>query len=380
MKSREEIQQEALEAIESNDYNGFLFAATGFGKTKVALDALQSYHNKINQGKYLWVVPTTRLRDVGVPKEIDKWASNLKYSIDLVCYASLHKVLVSKYDIIIADECHHITEKVLESLCHKKKLIGISATPPEEKDRRDLLFTLGKEIFSYSLDEAVEAGIVDDYEIIIIKMELDSSSKNIPIKYNKNSDKQQKGFKTTEKANYEYLDSMMRKAFASKNDARIKSAMFKRQDALYTYKSKILAAQQLIKKLYSPSDRVLIFTARTNVADRLHEHRYHSKDKTGIDEFTSHRTNKLSTCKALDEGENLGKLDSIFIHQINSKVRIITQRIGRSIRLSDKEHSKVYILCYANTQDEKWVHKAVRKFKNVRVVYLHDVLNNYVSI
>lgn len=396
---RDIIQQQAVKAVVDNNYCGFVFAATGVGKTKIVIDVLNDYKKSNSDAKFLWLVPRVRLRDHEVPQEITKWGSTVSNEdIDVCCYASIDKYNIDDYDIIVADECHHITERVYNYLVNSR-LIGITATEPEEKDKVNMLNSLGKVVFRYTIDEAVKDSVVDNYEVYIILMDLDDSKKDI-LAGNK-----KKRFKVSEKKNYEYLDSSYMKTIYSLNslNSRIKrvkdASEFKilnrqisinianqrrflqqRTEALYTYRSKIEASKKLLDLLYTEDDRLLILTQRISVADELHTYRYHSKNKSGLESFMKGETNRLSACNALDEGNNLGYLDSIFMHQVRSTERSLVQRIGRSIRLSSKDKARIYIMCYKDTQDEKWVDNAVKNITNIQKVELDDVLSGKIKI
>lgn len=391
---RDTVQKQAVETVHKADFNALIFAATGIGKTKIGFDCIKLYLSLNPGSKFLWLVPTTRLRDHTVPQEKEKWAPDVE--LDILCYASIQKADIESYDIIVADECHHITPRVYEYLKKKKNFIGLSATPPEEEERIEILDSLSNDKFIYTLDEAVEAQVVDDYEVVIIKLRLDNSIKYIEAGNKKNR------FKVTEKKQYEYCDSQVRKAQYSITSIRSmkKAAMRKgniakakaydkkiasqeylvkrfssmRMNALYTFKYKIACSSKIIEKLYTDKERVLILSQRIAVAEELHPHVFHSKDKSGLEKFESGETNMLSACNALDEGENLGKLDSVFIQQVRSKGRQLVQRIGRSIRKSDKEKAMIYIMCYAWSQDEKWVNNAVKGLKSVKTVTYEDFI------
>lgn len=377
----DQIQSSVVESAVANDYNGFIYAATGFGKTKTVLDILKKYSKYYPSPKFLWVVPTSKLRDKGVPDEISKWnATHL--DIDIICYASLHKLdnKDSIYDIIVLDECHHINENRYNYIKDKsKKYIGITATKPVEEDRLELLESLGDTIFEYTLDEAVKDNIVDDYEIIVIQMNLDRYKKYIEVGRKDNK------FLVSEQKNYDYLDAQFRRSLIlkkhnPKNTWQFTNAVQKRASALYTYQSKIDAAKELLDILYNDEQRVLIVSQRIEVSNQLCEYRYHSEDRNGYEPFIKGEVNRLSACSSLDEGENLPNLDSVFIVSSSSKTRQLVQRCGRSVRKSDKDKARIYILCYSNTQDEKWVDQAVKGFKNVTYTTLKEIKNKHSKI
>ena len=107
------VQDHAYMAWKRAGKRGTVQAATGVGKTRIALRAL---HEELvmNPGALCYiVVPTETLRDTDWPAEMV--AAGYEYMVDSpninrLCWASLDKEKpIKDVDLIILDEIHHMT-------------------------------------------------------------------------------------------------------------------------------------------------------------------------------------------------------------------------------------------------------------------------------
>ncbi len=351
--SREALQTEAL-----NEWlklrRGLLVLPTGTGKTKVAIDAIKT----IKPRKVLVIVPTEKLRDVTWPDELKKWG--LKKKLEIVCYASLAKIKRRTFDLVIMDEAHRITEnnRVFFENNKVKYVLGMTATNP--KDKYDLLKDICPIVYSASLDQAIDAGAVADYEIEIIYLNLDDKEKYISAGNAKNR------FLTTEVGQYKFLNQRINKMRYSGKDVP-EFFYMNRMRFIYNLRSKTRLAKDLIERL-PEQERLLIFCGSIEQAEEVCDNFYHSKSNdTALSNFITGKINKLSAVKALNEGINIPKIDAALIVQLNSKELDLVQRIGRVLRTDKSKPAKVYILVSIGTQDEVWANKATAYFDQTKI-------------
>jgi superfamily II DNA or RNA helicase len=389
---KNKIQQEALQAWIAAGRKGAVYIATGVGKTKIAIDAMDSYIDGIP--KVLVAVPTERLRDIGWKEEFVKWNSpvyDIMKEIETICYASLDGVEGNSYDLVVLDEAHNITpaNASLFSKNKTKDILVLTATEPEDMVKRDLIRNLGvKTVYTLDLDQAVMMGIASPYNITIITMPLDNSEKYVK------SGRKDAYFYQTELQKYLYLTKMTQ-------NTNSKRERIQRMQFIHKAKYKSLAAISLLETIPEHL-KTLIFCSNKRQAiqvcqkrffskpsltpknklnpEKVAEHEYLMSGYSGsvdIAEWVEADRGQMSCVEALNEGVNLGKIDIAFIVQLNSKRLHFIQRVGRILRYYRNHTGEIIIMTYENTVDLEWANKAIRglNLRKIRYVQYQDILS-----
>lgn len=355
-KTKDEYQRESVQAIINNPFNSLVIAATGVGKSKIAIDFCKLFDKK---AKILLVVPTEELRDENWKAEFKTWNQLEFYedNIERCCYASLNKLKNKIYDLVILDEIQHITANNFEFFNQNKvnKILALTATEPAEFAKKDLLKKLKLvTVTNISIDEAVENELISPFEIIIVDCYLDDKLKYLPFGSKKNQ------YFLTEQIAYNKLTKDLEYATLSMNFRRKEQLTFQRMRLIYNSLEKTNNAKWTLDNLITEQERTLIFCGSIKQAELLHPNTYHSKtnDKNLI-RFKNEEINKLSCVDALNEGHNFPNLDSAIITQVKSKERHLIQRIGRIVRYRLNHLGKIYIFVVKDTVDEGWLHTAI---------------------
>lgn len=367
-KIKDKLQKEVQFLWEKNNYKGLAALCTGAGKSKIAINIISDNKHK---GKWLLIVPTEKLRDENWAEEFSKWKKKTYYSkLDRECYASLAKVDLSKYTGVILDEGHNITlansepfralsKKQLKSL----KILALTATPPTEENKIEIFNYLGLSMIKeVKLDEGVDLGIVASYEIIVVETQLDNT------KLNSQGGTKDKPFMTTEASNYQFKSRRIQQIQFSGKPVP-KFLYLNRMHMLYDLQSKTDAAKLILNSITKDA-KTLIFAGSIKQAEELEKNTFHSKtDDKDLKLFQKNKINKLSCVQSLNEGINISDLDIGVVVQLNSNPRNLIQRIGRLVRLRNGHKAKIYILSCSNTQDEKWVEKAIEGLDRNNITY-----------
>lgn len=366
---RETLQEEALQAVINNKGSGILCLATGVGKSKIAIDYCKLLYSDLkNDFKCLLVVPTEKLRDTNWADEFIKWKSKKIYNncVKRTCYASFNKIKNEEYDLVILDEAHRITENNFKFFKNNKtkNVLGLTATYPKDDIKKALFEQLKLDIvYTVSLDEAVKEGVVAPYKIKIIELFLDDKDRYIQ------AGNKDKPFMTTEYGQYQYLSNMIQKILYSGKPPP-QWLFLKRMHLIYNLKSKTEVAKKILDSI-PEEDRTLIFCGSISQAEELCKNSFHSQtNDINLNKFCNEEINKLSCVNALNEGINIPNLDSAVIVQLNSNELSTIQRIGRCIRHRPGHEATIYILSVVQTQDEKWVKKALENFNTNNIEYL----------
>lgn len=377
LENKKIVQQTAVSNWILNNHVGTIEGATGIGKSKIFLDCLEYLRREEKvPPKTLLIVPTEGMRDIDWPDEFDKWGVSQE-GVKKICYASLSRVKLENYDFICYDEYHNLTVpnllKLQTLLQYKQmKVLGLTATLPKQADwpseveRVHLLRTLVPSVYKITTDEAVDLGLIADFEVHVLKFELDSKNLNI-----ETGGKTK--YKTTEKSQYLYLTKQLQKAMYGKNENLKFMAMSKRTQFIYNLPSKYRLAKQVMEKLNIEGKRTLLMAGSIEQANLLcGQDVYHSEsNQDALDRFQAKSINFLGAVKALDEGRNLVDLDQLLILQVTSGERRLIQKIGRCVRYREDHKALIVILVTLDTADEKWYEKAIAGFETSRITVTH---------
>jgi superfamily II DNA or RNA helicase len=353
------IQKEALDSIIKHKYNCILKIIPRLGKTKLLIDSFKLLKDKriLISAPYLSVLKAWS-------NEFIKWEYGGE--VTLTTAVSLGSHTLNDYDLVVIDECHLLSPNQLEILNgYKGNKILMSGTM--SKDTLKLLKdTLKLQLaYEYSIEQGIKDKVISDVEINIITVPLDATRKYIE------AGVKDKKFLSTEKDNYEYHSKKLRQSFAiakqTGNNQYVKLVAGARARQIYAYESKQEWTKKLIQKL---PQKKLIFTKLT--ANDLCEYKYDSKTKEdNLTKFIEGEINDLQVVNMVSVGVTIPDLKVIVVHQFDSSSQTGMQKIMRACNYIDDEKAVIYIFCYQETQDEKWVQKAVSMFPESKINYIH---------
>jgi superfamily II DNA or RNA helicase len=342
--TKSEIQAKAVSLV--NSYKNIVLEwATGCGKTLAALKMAE----KLAENGYV--------KGIILCKEythIDSWKEeirkhDIKTDLEIVLYASSHK-LTGKYDFIIMDECHGITWKryhnILNVMTNRTRIIGLSATLPEDKK---YLMEMLAGVIKYaiiSLTQAITLKLLPEPVIYLHDMYLTGAKLEEYRKINKK----------IEFFEREGLHNM------------VSNTQLKRKTFIANQKSKL--ASKLLQSL--SSKRFICFAYDINQAKELAltDGIVNSKILRGVNAntikmFNEQKIGQLYAVKMLRENANLTNIEVGVVIQIDSKSLSFYQMLGRCLRHHSPE---LHLIRLRDTHDEVY-------FNNV----LNSELNKYVK-
>lgn len=366
MEKRELIQGLAVQSIVQSDCTGAFVIAPRVGKTKIVIDAVGK-----NWKGWDIVIATPR-QDINSSwlMEFGKWGKELKeLGVEEmpmpICFASLKKVNHSP-DLLVIDEFQDLSINQMQiiKLINPKRLLLVSGTA-NEYTRALIRYQLGiKEItFEYSIEEAIRDGIIANFHVYIVRVPLGITYYG-KIQYARANERQA----------YDYYTSVfdqLRVLCATRTDlvpAKERAAR-KRADVLYTGKDKIAVAKNIQERI---SERVLMFTARTKVADTISPYSYHSKNKTekSLEKFICGEINTLSVVSMGDTGITFPDLKMEVVHQMQSNSETSLQRLLRACNLEGDKSARIIITVYKDTVDEGWARSAMEGVPSDKVTWM----------
>lgn len=365
------VQDQVFLEWERNHYRGTFEGATGSGKSRVGVMAVQrEFRNNLTATVYI-CVPTETLRDTEWPDEFKKWgATDLIPKVKFVCHVSMEDIREKgEIDLVILDEGHHLTPK-MNALFERHKVYNVlclTATLPTLKEdpvRRGMLDKLCPSFFQITLEDGIYLKLVTDFAVSVLLFDLDSTHMII-----ESGDEKHKSV-TTEASHYLFLTKKINKMMRM---VRYPLAKFKwinkRIELIMNLPTKKQLAKEVMAQILDEGKRTLIFCGSIEQCNELcGENVYHSKSgNTALEKFRNKEISYLGCVKALNEGKNLPDIDQAFVVQISSKLRHIVQRIGRAIRWKPGHIANILILVARNTMDETWYKEAFATFDKKRI-------------
>jgi superfamily II DNA or RNA helicase len=354
---REQIQNEALKATEGKQ-KCTIVLGTGVGKTLVGLRHMERNYSPLQS--ILIVAPKLSIisswRYEAEKFGLSKVLENATFST----YLSLNKHNPNDFDAVYFDEVHSLLDSHRSFLDnYAGRVLGLTGTPPKHKnsEKGRIVSEYCPVVFTFKADDAIESGIINDYQIIVHEVSL-STEKNYKV------ETKNKSFLTSEALNYGYWGTRIDIASGQPHILRVM-----RMKAMMEYPSKERYAKELLKSINS---KCIVFANTQDQADRMCTHSYHSNNsdsEENLQDFKSGNITKLSCVLQLNEGVNISGLKQGIIMHAYGNERKASQRIGRLLRLNPDDKAIVHILCYMGTVDEKWVKEALEDFDQSKIVW-----------
>lgn len=354
--ARTTVQGDAIKAIKDNDYQGIILVSPRVGKSKILLDSIAD--------KKDWNIVITSPYDTIKKNWFDegfKWKCETNY--DSICHRSLIKI-PKDIDLLVIDEVQTLSQNQIDTirLIKPKRILGLTGTLNAETSR-DLKSQIGlKVIFEYSIEKAIQDGIISNFEVVLVESEFDKQEKTIL------SGTKKKSYWTTEQGHYDFLTKQFEKfKVLSWKDPGMEPLKMKyagdRSRFIYSSKSKF----EIAKKIVDNSERCLIFTGLQERADQFGPS-FHSKSKdNNLEKFINGEINKLAVIEMVNMGITIPNLKVAVIHQLKSNSEMSLQKILRMCNLEDDKIAKIYITVYKDSVDSSWVNKALETVNPERI-------------
>jgi superfamily II DNA or RNA helicase len=373
--TREEVDKLALSTIDKTKYL-ILELITGFGKSKIAIDLINHICDRVfkkeeSPTSVLILVAKTVHKQTW-RDEIKKWGGLNTDDVTFECYESLRKHEGEYFDVVVADEMQHLSERrleILKSIHINEAFIGLSATI-----KRDMkyMFTydFGAKVISCGLKEAVEDEILPEPKVYLLPLKLDCKDYSYKVK------KFNRTIKTTQQGYYNTISSLIEwyknRYYGSRNE-RMKnlwlSTAGKRLKWLSEQKETVV--MNILSKFNNY--RTLTFCSGIGQSERLGKYNITSKNKKSLeylDMFNNNKIKHITACSILNEGVNLYNCRIGIFCNLNSSEIITKQRTGRLLR----HKSPVIILPYfKNTREEELVEKMTEEYSRESLITINNI-------
>ena len=370
---KQALQDHVLAVIKGHRLAG-VAVAMGVGKTLIGLRDMERV---LTEGPppgpvtapFLVAAPTQAILD-SWPQEACKFGlAHLLDAITFTTYRSLSKVLSQgHYHKLYLDECHALKDSHEPGLkahaARKKSILGLTGTPPAQpgSEKGRLVATYCPMRVDYTTDEAVLAGLLNDYRLVVHRLPLS------PVRDYVFTTKAGRSFTTSERESYQYWSARL--ANAGQDALPVETLRLLRMQALMHYPGKGRYMAHLASQF---TEKVLFFTCNQQQAEEQAAHTYHSKNKdsqANLAKFNTGEIQRLACVAQLSEGVNIPHLRIGIIWHAFGNERKAAQRIGRLLRLNPDQTATVHLLMYQDTVDEYWVEQALAAFDPAKISYV----------
>ena len=356
MSNVRELRQKEFAQVWMDKKWGILNLCPRFGKIYTTINILEKMNSNIS---IIIAYPDVKIKD--------SWEEDFKtrgYNNSQITYTthlSLHKYVSNKYDIVIIDEIHLLSDAQLDAceelLENNKQVLGLTGTLSSWTES-EIEERLGLPVLAhYPIEQAIEEGVIVDYKITVIKTPLDNKIVQTV-----------KGKARTEKKHFDacswVIDQLEREG---KNTMMLR---LKRMRIIQSSIAKVRLTKAILEKY--KDERVLVFCGTTDSADSLGIPSHHSKspDKEGFKKFAEGEGNHMAVVKIGNTGVTYKPLNKVIINYFDSNAENLAQKINRCMAMEYNNPDKkavIYILSTDESVEEKWLNKALEFFDKDKI-------------
>ena len=381
--TREQIYQECIQKIDNADCLLFYFVL-GTGKTKISIDVVNYISNSIMKRKLsMLLLVAKRVHKQTWKDEFDKWGG-INADVTMECYESLGKHVEDDYDIIVADEVHHIgsdyRKELLETMSFKY-FIGLSATIPN-KLKMYFTWMYHANIVSCNIIEAIDSEILPEPRLLLFPLQIESTKLSETMEINPKAEgaimygeykdlwkfKRQKMhaiIKCTQKQKLieydKYIEWAKKKFLLTRNPAIKQSWLYQCGKRLeFLADCKLQWVKLILHHL--DKERTITFCKTIAQTEELGSNCIHSQNKDAekiYEDFNNKKIHHITAVNILNENANLVDCKYAVFANLSSSEVVIPQRLGRAMR-----HKSPVIIFpyYKGTREEEIVNSMLEGF------------------
>ncbi len=372
--SRDERQDLCITKWKEAGGRATVLAATGFGKTRIALKTIKRVLDKKKDYKVLIVVPSDYLRLQWI-FELAEWGMTANTTVTIINTAIKTDQV---YDLVICDEVHLFVAETFVRVFAKVKyklILCLTGTIDRLDGKQVLLEKYAPICDTITLDEAIKSNWVADYKQYKVLIDVDLTD------YKKEHTKFLHHFSYF---GYDFnlamkcvTDFQARNKFARDHGQLPKDVMLHaigfiksmkaRKSFIYDHPKKIEIANKIINARLDK--KIITFTksvehAKSICCGEVYHAKVSKKKKAEImKQFNDADFGVINTCKALDVGADVKGVNTAIIISGDSSSITKRQKIGRAIRKEEEKVAELWQFVIKGTVEEEWFRKSSEKLK-----------------
>lgn len=379
--TRNERQRMSAQKWLNNKGIGSIVGATGYGKTRIAINLLTKIREKYPTLSILVIVPTDVLKK--------QWIMQLT-AYDIVFNVQVEIVnTVVKHswncDVLIIDEIHHLGSTLFSTVFEKvkyHKILGLTATM-ERLDGKEVYITKYCPVVDeVTITECAINGWISSYSKYKVFVDVDLEAYNIMNReytdhFSFFNYDYELAMKMIGPSGYKYRLAYRDFRYTG-NDPEIKKSCLQeitlhamglirtiqeRKQFIYNHISKLEIAELILNnrldsKIITFSKSVKMARTLQKVRGEVYAGKMSKKQEIKvIEDFNSLETGVLHTCIKANEGMDVKGLSVGIVLGLDSSHTKALQQLGRIIRAEDGKHAEMFILVLRGTVEEKWFEK-----------------------
>ncbi|MBR2358578.1 MAG: DEAD/DEAH box helicase family protein [Lentisphaeria bacterium] len=361
-------QQTAFDAWRKSSYRAVAALPTGSGKTILAVMAIARLKRSA-----LVLVPTIDLmvqwanvlkRFFNVP--VGMWGGGSSETCDITVSTYNSAVLKmefsgNRFAFLIADECHHLpgpANQLAAQWAIAPYRLGLSATPESDPARDELLKDLMGDICCRIQIDELSQGILSDYTVETIPLELSASERAEYLQNRKIYIDFLHQHHLVMNSVRSWRNFIMEVARSGQAGRKAFEAYLKQKNIARSGEEKFRMVWELIRR--HGGERIIIFTAdnaaayelgRRYLLPVLTHHTKSAERKNMLENFRTGECPVLVSSKVLNEGVDVPEANIGIIVSGGASVREHVQRLGRILRARPGKKAILYELVNASTSE-----------------------------
>ena len=379
--TRDERQEESLRAWLNHKGKGCVEGCTGYGKTRIGLNAIETVRKRYPTLSVIVVVPTDVLKNQWT-KLLDERGLGLNCKVMIINTASK---TMERCDLLILDEIHKFAanqfSQVFKTVKYKL-ILGLTATIERLDGKHELLKQYCPVVDTVTIEVAKANGWVSDfteYQVIITAEDIDNYRQ-----YNKEFVSHFEYFnfdfnlamsmigQVGLKNRLRYRDELCPNGTKEDKSKVLKEIMYhsmgfmhamqNRKKFIYNHPQKIEVAQEIIK--HRADRKIITFSANTAMAEAIGIGYVYTgkegkkKNRITIEEFEKLDKGVINSCKLAIEGFDCPGLSVGIVLGVDSSATKAIQSTGRVVRKEGSKYSEMFTLVMENTVEEEWFRKS----------------------
>lgn len=401
--SRSARQALCLERWKALNGHGCITAATGFGKSRIAMNAIAMLQRKKQDVSVIIVTPSTSLQE--------QWVEGLK---ERNLYTDSVKVFVinsavkaeRKCDLLVLDECHRYpadTFRAVFDVVSYKMIMCLTATLERLDGKHVLIERYAPVVDTVTASECQANGWTAPYHEYMVLVRPDDPDEYSKLTRAVTEKAEFFGFDFNLalscvgpagwKRRYQYAKEICRNPAVFDQTLRsvaagavgLMRAVQARKKWIYGNPAKLRIAEEIIAS--RRNSKIITFSASVKDAERIPGALVYTgkegrkKNRITLDEFKRMKTGVISTAKLMDEGVDITDANvGIMLGVNSSKIRHVQTR-GRVTRYSAGKTAEFFTLVMGGTVELEWWKRSysgacdVIDEANLRKVLRHEPYN-----